>query len=116
MTLFTRLVAIVLLPPMLALGGGVERGCTSPGDPIHPATAHHGSHGADAPAPTPGHHSCPSIPGAPCPGMTACHSVATVPAPVGTTPTALQLGTPPHPAIAALLTRDITPDSPPPRA
>jgi hypothetical protein len=116
MTLPTRLLAAVLLPLVLAMSSGVEPGCGVPGGRQHPVTAHHGAPGSEAPAPHSGHDSCPSLPGVSCPGMTGCLSVASVPALADALLSLLHRAPPPQTSISALLPRDITPESPPPRA
>ncbi len=112
MTLPARLLALLLLTLVLATSTGVEPSC---GGPAPAPAGHQGGH---HPATPDGHHEgkpCPVLPGAACLSMTGC-------LPTGAPPAAQAMVLAPATSdhvvattLPALLTRDITPDSPPPR-
>ncbi|HMV31031.1 MAG: hypothetical protein U0104_14055 [Gemmatimonadales bacterium] len=115
MTLPARLLALLLLALVLATSTGVEPSC---GGPVSAPADHAAPHGGHHPQAPTGHHGgqpCPVLPGAACLSMTGC-------LPTGAPPAAQTMVLVPAASIQmvataspALLTRDITPDSPPPR-
>ncbi len=112
MTLPARLLALLLLTLVLATSTGVEPNC---GGPAPVQAGHHGGHHQDTPAGHHGDHPCPVLPGAACQSMTGCLSTGAPPAAqfmvLAPAPSGHVVATP----LPALLPRDITPDSPPPR-
>lgn len=112
MSLPSRLLALLLLTLVLATSTGVEPGCSGSA----PAPAEHqGGHHPDAPTRHHHGHPCPVLPGAACLATAGCLPASALPTAQPLVLTAERSAQPATAPLPALLPRDITPASPPPR-
>ncbi len=111
MRLPTRWIALALLPAMLAMASGTEPGCNAPIPAAHHGGAEHGT-----PAPDAAPHSCPAASLTVCRAIGGCLTLGLAPTAPATTVLAGETRQPATPLLPALFPRNITPDSPPPRA
>jgi hypothetical protein len=111
MRLPTRWIALALLPALLAMASGSEPGCNTP----IPA-AHHGSaqHGTPTPDGTP--HPCPAASLTLCATTGGCLTMGLTPTAPATIVLSGETREPATTVLTPLFPRDITPESPPPRA
>ncbi len=114
MTRLYRICAMALLPATLLTSSGVRAEC-APMAAV-PVATHHAGHEMPVPAPLPGHHECPGVPGAACIGMVACATAVALPVATLAPRVAASAGTPAGREAALAAIRALPPDSPPPRA